>query len=145
MSAVEIFTIVASSATAIGVFFVAWQLWITIKQNQATFEDSFDQQYRNLSLPIPVDVFLGKELPEEDHKKIRELIFNYCDLSNEQIFLRSRGRISRKTWHIWRSGMQSNFKNEAFMNVYLEVKESSRFTYLDKLIASNFTLDPRYD
>jgi len=143
MNTIDIFTAISSVATAIGVVFVAWQLRISKKQAQAQFEDSFDQQYRNLSLPIPVDIFLGKEMTNDNREKVRELLFNYFDLCNEQSYLRSIGRITKSTWKIWCSGMENNLNTVAFKEVYNEVKGCSRFTYLDRLVQSEFKDDPK--
>jgi len=139
----KIISLTSSIATTIGVFFVAWQLWLTKKQAQAQFEEGFDQQYRALSLPIPLDIFLGAKASEDNKKEVRELIFNYLDLSNEQVFLRSRGKITKSTWKIWSSGIQANLETLEFKSVYNEVSSDSRFTYLSKLVKSNFDADPR--
>ena len=58
---------IASIATAIGVIFAACQIWQSKRLAQVTFEDSLDQQYRDLAMQIPVDVLLGKKSP--DNKK----------------------------------------------------------------------------
>lgn len=88
----SIATAIGSLVTAIGVAFVGVQIRITKKHAQAKFEDSMDQQYRILSMGIPVDVLMGQE------KEVRELIYNYLDLSNEQIYLRAKECISSLTW-----------------------------------------------
>ena len=110
MKTIEIFSIISSIATALGVVFVAWQLWLSKKQSQAQFEDSFDQQYRNLSLPIPVDVFLGKGMTDENRSDVRELLFNYFNLCNEQIYLGSCVRTPKFVYFrfFWNRGLKSN-------------------------------------
>ncbi len=90
-------TAIASLATALGVCFGAWQIKVGKDQAQATFEDSLDQQYRLLSMELPVSVLIGEPVAENDRLRVRELIFNYLDLANEQIYLRAKGRISKYT------------------------------------------------
>ncbi len=135
-------TAIGSLATALGVCFGAWQIKVTKEQAQATFEDGFDQQYRSLSMELPVNVLIGNPVTEENRDRVRELVFNYLDLANEQVYLRAKGRISKHTWASWASGIQSHLEKPAFSEVYLEVKEKSHFTYLSRLADSNFESDP---
>ena len=44
--------------TGIGVIFGAWQIRLGKKQAQAVFEDSLDQQYRAISMELPVNVLV---------------------------------------------------------------------------------------
>ena len=85
---------IASVATAIGVCIAAWQIWESKKLAQTSFEDGLDQQYRNLAMDIPVDALIGKPVDDESGK-LREIIYNYLDLCNEQIYLRKIKRISK--------------------------------------------------
>ena len=107
-------TVFSSIATAAGVCFVAWQVLLAKKQAQAEFEDSFDQQYRALSMAIPVDVLIGKKLDEAKKDEVRELIYNYLDLSNEQVYLRKKGRVSSDTWESWCSGVNTTPNPQLF-------------------------------
>jgi hypothetical protein len=135
-------TSIGSIATAIGVIFGAWQIRLSKKQSQAEFEDNFDQQYRVLTMEIPVDVLIGKQPKLEDANRVRELIYNYLDLTNEQTYLRAKGRISNHTWRSWCSGIKSHMERPTFKAVYNETSQNSGFTYLDKLVANNYKSDP---
>ena len=138
----SIATAIGSIATALGVIFGAWQIRLSKKQAQATFEDHFDQQYRVLTMEIPVDVLIGKIPRKEEENQVRELIYNYLDLTNEQVYLRAKGRITRLTWNSWCSGIKAHLARPAFKMVFDEVKQNSGFTYLEKLIAQNYEVDP---
>ncbi|MFT7184709.1 MAG: hypothetical protein ACI84K_000075 [Pseudohongiellaceae bacterium] len=138
----SISTAVASVATAIGVLFAAWQFRQSQKQSQASFEDSMDQQYRSLSMALPVDVLIGKESSKEDKDKVRELVFNYLDLSNEQVYFRAKGRISKYTWESWSLGIKGHLERPAFKQVFEEVRDVSGFTYLERLVDSKYESDP---
>ena len=104
----------AAVATAIGVGIAAWQIREGRKLSQTSFEDSLDQQYRTLSREIPVDALIGKEVPDDKKKETRELIYNYLDLCNEQIYLRKRKRVSKERWEDWCSGIKENLNKNAF-------------------------------
>ncbi len=137
-------TAVASLATALGVCFGAWQIKVGKDQAQATFEDSLDQQYRSLSMELPVSVLIGEPVAENDRLRVRELIFNYLDLANEQIYLRAKGRISKYTWASWCSGIQLHLAKPAFAEVYSEIKEKCDFSYLGRLVEADFNSDPKH-
>jgi hypothetical protein len=139
----SISTAVASVATAVGVLFGAWQISLSKKQVQAEFEDSMDQQYRSLSMALPVDVLIGKEPQKEEARRVRELVFNYLDLSNEQVYLRAKGRVSKHTWVSWNSGIKEHLARPAFKSVFTEVSSISGFTYLERLVESDFQSDPK--
>lgn len=135
---------IASIATAIGVFVAAWQLWENRKLTGAAFEDSFDQQYRELSYLIPVNALLGKSLDDVKKDQARESVYNYLDLCNEQIYQRTKGRISEERWRAWASGIDSNLSRPFFMEVWDEVKENapSTFSFLERLEKNGFSTDP---
>lgn len=135
-------TAIGSIATAVGVCFGAWQIHLTRKQSLTEFEDSLDQQYRSLSMGIPVEVLIGNELSDDKYPAVRELIYNYLDLSNEQIYLRSKGRISEHTWKSWSAGIREHLNRPVFQKVYREVTEASGFSYLEKLVDAEFRDDP---
>jgi len=139
----SIATAIGSIATAVGVIFGAWQIRLSKKQAQAEFEDNFDQQYRALTMDIPVDVLIGKEPQRDDENRVRELIYNYLDLTNEQVYLRAKGRISNHTWESWCSGIKSHLERPVFKNVYNEIKSNSSFTYLEKLVTQSYQSDPK--
>lgn len=107
----------ASIATAIGVAVAVWQIWESRKLNSASFDDSFDQQYRELSFSIPVDALLGKDLDKEKEGIARESVYNYLDLCNEQIYQRAKKRVSKERWHEWCLGIEHNLSRPFFKNV----------------------------
>lgn len=135
---------VASFATALGVGVAAWQIWEGRKLSQTTFEDSLDQQYRNLVKEIPVDVLLGKPVQDNKKNETREIIYNYLDLCNEQAFLRKKKRISKERWIEWNEGIKENIEKPGFKEVWDEVKKEapSTFSSLNQLERSNFKIDP---
>ena len=139
----SIATAFGSLLTAVGVTFGSVQVRVTKKQAIAQFEDNIDKQYREISMALPVDVLIGGSPTEEQISNVRELIFNYLDLSNEQVYLRAKGRISKDTWSSWSSGIKDHLNRPAFVKVYEEVKERSGFTYLDKLVEEQFAMDPK--
>ena len=134
---------ISSAATAIGVIIAAWQLWGSRKIAQTSFEDGLDQQYRNLSMDIPVDALLGK--PITDNKiKLRETIYNYLDLCNEQTYLRQKKRVRKNRWKEWNDGIKDNLAKPAFKEVWDEVKTQAptTFTGLYQLEKDDFKIDP---
>ena len=135
-------TAAGSIATALGVLIGAWQIRISKKQAQAEFEDQIDQQYRAISMELPVDVLIGGIPSTEEASKVRELVYNYLDLSNEQVYLRAKERVSTHTWNSWCAGIKSHLDRPAFGSVFEEVKEKSGFSYLEKLVDTSYESDP---
>jgi len=139
---------VSAVVTALGVCFAAWQIKQNREQARTQFEDNLDAQYRSIIQQIPADVLLDKkDIPSCEN--YREHIYNYLDLSNEQIHLRQLGRISTERWVLWCQGIQSNLQIASFGSLWQEVKEYDQgkeeptFTKLTQLEASNFTEDPK--
>ena len=133
-----------SLATAAGVLIAAFQLRTSSKIAQSEFEDSIDQQYRDLARGIPVDALIGKSVSEDKREMTRELIYNYLDLCNEQIFLRRKKRIRKDTWVDWCTGIESNLSKQEFEKVWSEVKSEApqTFTFLERLENDKFIGDP---
>ena len=135
---------VASLATAIGVCIAAWQIWESRKLAQTSFEDGLDQQYRKLAMDIPVDILIGKSINDDKKDDLREIIYNYLDLCNEQTYLRQKKRVSKHRWEEWNDGINDNLSKPAFKEVWNEIKDKAptTFTALDLLEKSEFKTDP---
>lgn len=133
-----------SVATAAGVLIAAFQLRMSSKIAQSEFEDSIDQQYRDLARGIPVDALIGKSVADDKNEMTRELIYNYLDLCNEQIFLRLKKRVRKDTWRDWCTGMEPNLSKPEFEKVWSEVKLEApqTFTFLERLEKNSFKDDP---
>ena len=134
---------VAAVATAVGVAFAAWQISESRKLSQSAFEDSLDQQYREIAHGIPVDALIGHDNPVEP--ETRELVYNYLDLCNEQRFLRKKNRVTQETWQDWCSGIKAHLEKPTFKAVWNEVREQSpgSFSFLERLVEESFLSDPR--
>jgi len=117
----EIFGPLANIATAFGVAFAAWQLWLTHKQSVTTFEDSLAKEYRELAASLPTKALLGDDLTDDEHKRYFDKFYRYFDLCNEQAFLHQSGRVSKATWRFWNDGIVSNLRQPAFRRAWNEI------------------------
>ena len=146
MNIIEAANLIASFATAAGVIFAAIQLWQSRSQGVTTFEDSFDKEYRDLSRCLPTRALLGENISEEKKNKHLDEFWHYFDLSNEQTFLRQKGRIRTETWVFWCDGVRSNFKKPAFQWAWeeLEKTNTTEFSELRRLLRSDFKEDPKH-
>ena len=135
---------IASLAIAVGVCIAAWQIWEGRKLAQTSFEDALDQQYRRLAMDIPVDALIGKSINDDKKNDLREIIYNYLDLCNEQTYLRQKKRGSKNRWKEWNDGIKDNLSKPAFKEVWDEIKDKAptTFTALDLLEKSKFKIDP---
>jgi hypothetical protein len=134
---------IANCVMAAGVLFVLYQIWLTKKLATTQFEDSMAKEYRELAAKIPTKAFLGEALTDEEHKETFDEFFHYIDLSNEEVFLWKRGRISDETWEYWLDGIKSNLSTPAFQKAWGEIKEKAKdsFQELRDLEQSGF-VDP---
>lgn len=136
--------IVASTATALGVLVAAWQIWEGRRLASAEFEDSFDQQYRAIAYEIPFHALIGKSLGKDRQEEAREGIYNYLDLCNEQVYHRTKNRISSERWLEWASGIEENLDRRLFKEVWDEVKASAggSLSFLERIEREKFKTDP---
>lgn len=107
---------VAAVSTAASVAFAAFQLSDHKKQQRATFEDRLNEEYRRIVAELPLAALLnGRRSSDEalDDKAL-QVFYQYFDLCNEQLFLRSQGRISKCTWKNWRDGILQNMARPQF-------------------------------
>ncbi len=123
-----------------GIIFAACQLLVTKKQAMTTFEDNIAREYRDLANRLPTKALLGKDLSDDEYQKAFDEFYHYFDLSNEQVFLHQRRRISKATWNYWRDGIRSNIRRPAFARAWAEISETSNgdFSELRRLIAVDF-------
>ena len=139
----SIATAIGVCIAALGVCIAAWQILESRKLAQTSFEDGLDQQYRKLAMDIPVDALIGKPINNKKDE-LREIIYNYLDLCNEQTYLRQKKRISKNRWKDWNDGIKDNLSKPAFKEVWDEIKEKAptTFTALDLLEKGEFKIDP---
>jgi hypothetical protein len=135
----------AAAATPLSVLVLAYQLWQRKKQFTTEFEDSLTDEYRNILLDIPVDALLD-DSDEDEYRGELKSYYRYIDLSNEQIFLRKEGRVSKSTWENWRAGIESNLRRDDFRNAWQEIQERSGedFQELRDFERDSLSDDPRY-
>lgn len=134
-----------SMSTTLAVLIGVWQVRRGRLQATTDFEDDLSREYRELSRAIPLSIQLGGAVAESDYQAMLPFLYQYLDLSNEQIFLRMNGRISRATWEQWVDGIESTLSLPAFAQAWLDVKTRApqRFSELRRLESSKYRSDPR--
>ena len=145
MNFFELFQIIASLATAIGIFVAVIQLYLSLKVSQTNFEDDYSREYREIIHKIPVEALLGEELSKEKFNETLDDFYNYFDLTNGEVFLRQVGRISCKTWKDWSVGIESNLGKKAFHKAweYIKKRDTDSFLELRRFERENFKKDPK--
>lgn len=135
---------IATAVAAFGVVLAYWQVWLARSIAQLQFEDALAREYRDLCSSIPAGVFLHREISESDYKQTFDEFYRYVDLSNEQVSLRHRGRVSQEVWLSWCAGIKHNLGLPAFARAWTEIKACTpSFQELRDLEAANFSADPR--
>ena len=144
MNWIDLLTTLGSGATALGVFLAWWQIRESRRQAVTAFEDTMASQYRSLVQEIPVEALLGEALDEKIYRENLSEFYHYIDLTNEQIFLRTRGRISREAWENWCDGIRTILGKPAFARAWQEISDRSpgSFEELRRLVNCGYAEDP---
>lgn len=121
MTLFEIIQSVASLATAVGVAIAAWQLRMAKQQAQSQFEDTLNEQYRAVASRLPLNSLLGRALSDSEMAGSLRPFYDYFELSNEQAFLHSHGRVRSDTWSNWREGIEQHMARPAFRQAWLKL------------------------
>ncbi|MEO8217023.1 MAG: hypothetical protein ABI718_08065 [Acidobacteriota bacterium] len=135
-------TAVGSFATALMVGAAAIQIWLGTKQAKIKFEDGLVKEYRDLLAQMPVDVLLQKESALEYAESHLALFYRYIDLCNEQVFLRTKGRIQDDTWQEWRAGILSNLSRPGFDAAWKAVQKKT-LSFMELRCLFDCALDPK--
>lgn len=139
---------VSSIATAAGVVLVALQLRFSGAQTRTGLEDELTRQYREICERLPPQAFFDRNYTDPEFAIGDHLVAfaSYLDLCNQQIFLRSEGRISRDTWVMWADGMRDNIvERDAFQRAWrhLGPRMGRSFNELRRFEKSDWLDDPR--
>jgi hypothetical protein len=136
----------AAVATALGLAFAVIQLRIAARQSVTDFEDSMAAEYRALAATFPIEALLGGTLSDEQHGEALDEFYHYFDLSNGQIFLRRKGRVSRRTFDFWCSGIRAHLTRPAFARAWKDINARlpNDFRELRRLITDDFRSDPKH-
>jgi hypothetical protein len=120
--------------TPISALVLAYQIWQRKRQFTTEFEDSLTDEYRDIVYEIPIEERLsnGESDGKDSDHDIKDY-YKYFDLTNQQIFLRKEGRVSKSTWESWREGIESNMQKESFDSAWEEINKKSDSKDLESL------------
>jgi hypothetical protein len=136
--------LVANVATAIGVCVALFQQVRAKKHSIVQFEDSLTHEYRLIIGLLPVAMLLGEDVPVAAVDEHLRTFYLYFDLTNEQVFLRRRERVSEATWRMWQEGIRETMELPAFAKAWREIgsRAASRFHGFRRLEEKKFDCDP---
>jgi len=122
-SGTSVITDIASTATAIGALFVGWQLLLTQRQLRASFEETFTARYDKIVGRIPLVLML--DAGAINSEQVKRAFYDYFELTEEELYYRSAGKISRSTWHDWWYGICSNMSRPAFQAAWTDLRDAT--------------------
>lgn len=135
---------IAACVAAAGVWYARHQLKTSREIAQLQFEDALGKEYRELAGELSKKALMGDILSDTEYEDAFDELYRYVDLTNEQISLRVRGRITTEVWHNWLEGIEANLKLSAFTRAWTEIKaRSSGFEELRRLEREMFQIDPK--
>lgn len=133
----------AACVAAVGVWYARHQLKTSRDLAQLSFEDALAKEYRELAGQLSKKALMGEVLGEAEYKDAFDELYRYIDLTNEQISLRARGRITSEVWFSWSAGIKSNLAQPGFARAWTEIKAvSSSFEELRRFEKEAFCIDP---
>ena len=134
----------AACVAAAGVWYARHQLKTSREIAQLQFEDALGKEYRELAGELSKKALMGEQLSDDEHEDAFDDFYRYFDLTNEQISLRARGRITPEVWGNWLEGIKENLKLSAFARAWTEIKaKSSAFDGLRRLENDKYRTDPK--
>lgn len=125
-------------------------------RSKTALENGLNQEYREIIRDLPANAILDNEVDEwpkkESERTNISLIYPYIDISNQQIFLRKRGRITKSRWKDWEAGMETHFSTQEIREAWEDIKDETdgpkgrSFDELRRLDspAEDFDTDPYY-
>lgn len=135
---------VAACVAAVGVWYARHQLKTSREIAQLQFEDALSKEYRELAGELSKKALMGLPLSDLEFEACFDGLYRYIDLTNEQVSLGARGRITFETWESWRDGIKANLNLSAFSKAWTEIKAGSEgFEELRRLERDEFKTDPR--
>jgi hypothetical protein len=145
MDALSALNAAAAIATALGLAFAVIQLRIAARQSVTDFEDTMAAEYRALAASLPIEALLGGTLSDEQHQDSLDEFYHYFDLSNGQVFLRHKGRVSQRTFEFWCGGIKTHLARPAFARAWADISKRipNDFKELRRLIDENYRTDPK--
>lgn len=111
-----------------------WQSIITRKQMRLNFFADYTKRYQEIILNFPENINTSEfnfDLIKEDNKdlytKTMRYMRTYFDLCSEEYFLNKDGKINKKVWAEWESGIKYTFSKKAFRDAWIIVNLDSKF------------------
>lgn len=120
MTLVTLISSFADVATTLGVLCAVYQLWLTKKLAKESFEDSFDDDYRQIISKIPMDALLGKELSSSVLETHLIYFYLYFDLCNGQLSLKNSA-VDEVVLERWKEGIIANCNSPAFQQALIRI------------------------
>ena len=89
------------------------QLWLT------TFNE-YTRRYADIMEDLPFDarnpqaLFDLDSLPAREREGVLKVVRKYANLCSEEMYLHQIGRIDKKTWSIWATGIRDTMRTPCF-------------------------------
>jgi hypothetical protein len=117
----------------------------SFRERTTQFEDDLAKQYRDIVRELPIQAHFGESVGDDEYRSALRQLLRYVDLTNEQIFLRMKGRIRGDTWRDWCDGIRDVLRRPLIARGWEEIKRRApeSFQELRVLESTGFVVDPR--
>lgn len=114
-----IFNAITALATFGGFIVVIYQLRQNSKLEQSKFEYDITKRFIDITNELKFDtIYLSKEKDSDFGKHIKNKLhefYQYFDLTNQEIYLKNKNKITDETWDEWEEGIIYLLKRDSFM------------------------------
>jgi len=116
--------VVAGGATLWTAIILHIELRLLTRHAQTSFEDDLSREYREIVASLPVLAFYvdGRTDGSPSMEEMR-VFYRYFDLSNQQLFLGEKKRVSRAVLEDWKEGIAGNMRLPLFAAAWQELVE----------------------
>lgn len=116
----------ASLATIAAVCAAVYQLRQARRSLRDNFERTFVDRYERIIKDVNLEVMLRGQRPDLSDPETERAFYDYFTLTEEELYFRAHQRVSTSTWRDWWYGIRLHLQNEAFMEAFEHLHQSSK-------------------
>ncbi|UOQ88049.1 hypothetical protein MUN74_12175 [Agromyces endophyticus] len=135
-------TAIGGIVVIVGGIFAVFQLWLMTRQGHRQFEHLYSQRYWAIMDRLSVEAQLGTRGPWHRRRSEQEALFAYVQLCEDEADMYEQGRVTRATWTIWKSGIDSMLSSPRVAHI-IDSAPPTRFDTLRRYRAEG-ELRPKY-
>lgn len=123
--------IITGTGVLIALFTLVWQSYQTREQMKLNFFADYTKRYQEIVLHLPNNLsdpnFDFEKMSVQDKEHALRYIRIYFDLCSEEFYLKKSGKIDRKVWKEWESGIAFAFSKKGIKDAWHIINLDAKF------------------